>query len=53
MTQADNERKERNPARTDTALKALKKERKSYQVPIERGLYVEVLPNGTKAFRFR
>ena len=39
--------------RTDTALKALKPQEKSYTVADERGLYVEVFPTGGIVWRFR
>lgn len=40
-------------ALTDTALKALKPKDKPYTVADERGLYVEVLPTGGIAWRYR
>ena len=40
-------------ALTDTALKALKPQEKSYTVADERGLYVEVFPTGGIVWRFR
>ena len=36
---------------TDTALKALKPQAKAYKVSDGKGLYVMVLPSGTKTFR--
>lgn len=40
-------------ALTDTALKALKPQEKTYTVADERGLYVEVFPTGGVVWRFR
>ena len=36
---------------TDTALKALKPQAKAYKVSNGKGMYVMVLPSGTKTFR--
>lgn len=38
---------------TDTAIKALKPKDKAYVVADGRGLYLEVMPSGTKAWRYR
>ena len=38
---------------TDLAVKKLKAKEKRYLIADERGLYIEVYPNGTKTWRFR
>ena len=40
-------------ALTDTELKALKPQDKTYTVADEKGLYMEILPTGGKAWRYR
>lgn len=43
----------RKPLTTDTQCRTAKPESKPYKWPVGRGLYLEVKPNGVKAWRYR
>lgn len=45
--------RKRKPLTTDTQCRNAKPEAKPYKWPVGKGLYLEVKPNGVKAWRYR